>query len=358
MTAGKRKSTRSSAFGSPGRRSHDSSPFYNSRLYQDRASKPPDVYLETTLPSAVTNRILLGSSQDMRAVPDHSIHLVVTSPPYNASKEYDKDLTLDEHRELLRQVFAECNRVLVTGGRACINLANLGRRPYLPLHAYVIQDMLDLGFLMRGEIIWDKGASASSSTAWGSWLSATNPVLRDVHEYILVFSKAGFSRKAGGRNSTLERQDFLELTRSVWQFPAASARQIGHPAPFPLEPPLRLIKLYTFEDEVVLDPFCGSGTTCLAARQLGRRYVGYEINREYQRLAAARLRAPELPGQAPKLPGQADGSPLSTTDQPAGDDTSGGQTGSKPGLHLKHRPACQQVHPWQPQGSERVSRPR
>jgi site-specific DNA-methyltransferase (adenine-specific) len=142
---------------------------------------------------------------------------------------------------------------------------------------------------MRGEIIWNKAASASSSTAWGTWLSATNPVLRDIHEYILVFSKGSFSRQGKSRESTILKDDFLELTKSVWNFPAVSARRIGHPAPFPEELPRRLIELYTFKGDVVLDPFCGSGTTCLAARNSGRHYVGYEIEPEYVKLAEERI---------------------------------------------------------------------
>ena len=225
----------------------------------------------------------------MSELPDYSVHIMVTSPPYNVRKEYDEDLTLGEYRDLLHAVFKETYRVLVTGGRACINVANLGRKPYLPLHALIIQDMLEIGFLMRGEIIWDKAASASPSTAWGSWQSASNPVLRDVHEYILVFSKESFSRNREGKEDTVERQSFLDWTKSVWTFPAVSAKRIGHPAPFPEELPRRLIDLYTFKNDVVLDPFCGSGTTCLAAFRLGRQYIGYEINPEYKQLAEERL---------------------------------------------------------------------
>ncbi len=221
---------------------------------------------------------------------------MVTSPPYNASKEYDQDLTLGEYRQLLQRVMSEAYRVLVTGGRACLNLANLGRKPYLPLHAFLIEDMLNLGFLMRGEIIWDKAGSAGSSTAWGSWLSASNPVLRDVHEYILVFSKGSFSRPADGRVSTIGRDDFLAWTKSVWAFPSVSARQVGHPAPFPEELPRRLIELYTFQGEVVLDPFCGSGTTCVAAARAGRLFVGYDREDAYLELARARLDELHLDG--------------------------------------------------------------
>jgi site-specific DNA-methyltransferase (adenine-specific) len=258
-------------------------------MYDVQPLQEAETFLECPVPDDILNHILLRSSQDMGALPDHCVHLMVTSPPYNASKEYDEDLTLEEYRQLLHGVFKETYRVLVTGGRACVNIANLGRKPYLPLHSMIIAEMLELGFLMRGEIIWDKAASAASSTAWGSWLSAANPVLRDVHEYILVFSKASFQRQSEERESTIKKDDFLAWTKSVWNFPAASARQIGHPAPFPLELPRRLIELYTFKEDVVLDPFAGSGTTCLAARDLGRRYIGYEINPEYHQLAIDRL---------------------------------------------------------------------
>jgi len=288
-TPAERRGTETSSFGSPGRSSHDASAFYSSRMYEGQQPDEVEQFQETRFPAEVLNRILLKSSRRMHDLPDHCVHLMVTSPPYNAQKEYDQDLTLEEYRKLLRDVFEETQRVLVTGGRACINIANLGRKPYLPLHAMIISEMLELGFLMRGEIIWDKGASASASTAWGSWLSAANPVLRDVHEYILVFSKGSFRRPGDGRESTISRDDFLEWTKSVWSFPAVSARQIGHPAPFPEELPRRLIQLYTYKGDVVLDPFAGSGTTCLAARDLGRSYIGYEINPEYHELAQARL---------------------------------------------------------------------
>ena len=284
-----RRKTTSSRFGSPGRVSHDSRPFYGARLYGDLQPAPDRPGVEAPIPPEAVDRILPHTSEDMGELPAGCIHLMVTSPPYNAGKEYDEDLTLDEYRALLRRVFVETHRVLAGGGRACINIANLGRRPYVPLHAFLIQDMLDIGFQMRGEIIWDKGSSASSSTAWGSWRSAANPVLRDVHEYVLVFSKESFSRNADGRSNTIKRQDFLDWTKSVWTFPAASARRVGHPAPFPEELPRRLIELYTFRDDVVLDPFCGSGTTCLAAMRSRRHFVGYEVKPEYVQLAESRL---------------------------------------------------------------------
>jgi len=160
----------------------------------------------------------------------------------------------------------------------------------LPIHSYVIEDMQKIGYLMRGEVIWNKASSASQSFAWGSWLSATNPTLRDIHEYILIFSKDGFARKKPEvRKPTITKEEFMEYTKSIWTFSAERASRIGHPAPFPIELPYRLIQLYTFEDEVILDPFVGSGTTCIAALKTKRRYVAYDNDQKYCELAERRI---------------------------------------------------------------------
>jgi site-specific DNA-methyltransferase (adenine-specific) len=286
-----RKKTSTSSFGTPGRVSHDASKFYTSRLYEGVNGDQDVPEVENPVSVERINRLYCKSSESMDELPDGSVHLMITSPPYNASKDYDEALNLEEYLALLGRVWSETYRVLATGGRACINVANLGRKPYIPLHSYVIQEMQAIGFLMRGEIIWNKAASASPSTAWGSWMSAANPVLRDVHEYILVFSKGRFQRERRGKENTITREQFLEWTKSVWTFPAVSARKVGHPAPFPEELPQRLIQLFTFQGDVVLDPFVGSGTTCLAAAGSGRNYVGYDTNDEYIRLAEERLSA-------------------------------------------------------------------
>jgi site-specific DNA-methyltransferase (adenine-specific) len=289
MTKKSGKRTRTSSYGTQGRVSHDATKFYTSRLYEAVPGENDFEAGENPIPPERLNQIFTKSSESMVELPDHSVHLMITSPPYNASKDYDDDLNLSEYLELLNRVWMETYRVLVPGGRACINIANLGRKPYLPLHSYIIDQMLAIGYLMRGEIIWNKAASASPSTAWGSWKSAANPVLRDVHEYILVFSKGTFRRQREGGESTITKEEFLEWTKSVWTFQAVSARKIGHPAPFPEELPHRLIQLYTFRGDIVLDPFVGSGTTCLAARADGRGYVGYEINPDYAQHARQRL---------------------------------------------------------------------
>jgi len=297
-----RRGTQTSTFGSPGRINHDSTAFYTSRLYEGLPAEKITEYIETPIPPQFLDTIFCKTSENMEELPDNSVHLMVTSPPYNVGKDYDGNLTLQEYRQFLKRVWREVYRTLVPGGRACINIANLGRKPYIPLHAFVVEDMLELGFLMRGEIIWNKASSSSPSTAWGSWLSAANPTLRDVHEYILVFSKGMFSRNnASRKRSTISKEEFLEFTKSVWTFSAESARGVGHPAPFPVELPYRLLQLYTFEGEVILDPFTGSGQAAIAAIKTDRHYVGYEINEDYVKLAERRIQEFRLKFKSPRL---------------------------------------------------------
>ena len=287
----RKNGTKTSVFGSPGRINHDSSKFYNSKLYEGLTNIKNIKCYENQINQKYINKIFCKSSESMSELPDNSVHLMVTSPPYNVGKEYDKNLSLKEYRILLKRVFKEIYRVLVPGGRACINIANLGRKPYLPLHSYIIEDMQEIGFMMRGEILWDKGTSVSPSTAWGSYLKANNPVLRDIHEYILVFCKDTFTRlNSYNRKSTISKKEFLEFTKSIWKFSAERATKVGHPAPFPVELPYRLIQLYTFDDDVVLDPFAGSGSTCIAALKTNRKYIAYEIDKKYCDLAEQRVK--------------------------------------------------------------------
>jgi DNA modification methylase len=206
----------------------------------------------------VVDQVYLRSAEAMSELPGNSVALMVTSPPYHVGKDYDAEGSFEDYLGLLQRVFAEVHRVLEPGGRAAINVANLGRRPYLPLSHRVGAIMDELGFHMRGEIIWRKARGASGSCAFGTWLSARNPVLRDLHEYVLVYSKGRMGRVRTG-TSTIGREEFLRDTLSVWEIPAESAQRVGHPAPFPVELPRRLIELYTFTGDVVLDPFMGSG---------------------------------------------------------------------------------------------------
>jgi len=290
MTSKRRRGTKTSSFGVKGREAHDSTPFYSRKLYGEwEIPKPsPEDLVEKVAPKELLDEVLLGDARYiLKKFPDNCMHLMVTSPPYNVGKEYDEDLTLSEYLDFLGEVMGQVHRVLVWGGRVCFNVANLGRKPYLPLHKYIIDLFEEIGFLMRGEIIWYKGdAVAGSSTAWGTWKSAVNPVLRDTHEYLLVFSKGTFERrKTDGKEDTISRDEFIEFTKSVWNFAPESATNVGHPAPFPIELPYRCIQLYTFKGDVVLDPFVGSGTTCLAAAMTNRHYVGIDIDDKYVKLA-------------------------------------------------------------------------
>ena len=287
------KGTKTSSFGTKGRVVHDSSKFYNSKLYKEIKNNNSDIIVNE-FPNELLNTIIASSCENMKDIPNNSLHLMITSPPYNVSKEYDNDLSLNEYLSLLKNCFTETYRVLVDGGRACINIANIGRKPYIPLSDYVSKIMIEIGFNMRGEIIWNKSAGAGISTAWGSFQSASNPILRDVHEYILIFSKGNYKRERDKeekelRKDNITKEEFIEWTKSVWTMNTESAKRIGHPAPFPEELPNRLIKLFSFTNDIVIDPFMGSGTTAIAAIKNNRNFVGYEINKEYINLANNRI---------------------------------------------------------------------
>jgi len=289
----RRASTSTSSFGVSKREGHDASIYYGSRLYDGIVSSR-EVGEQQELPPTLENTLIVGDSRNLD-LPNNCVQLVVTSPPYNASKAYDEDLSLSEYLELLYDVFAECYRVLAPGGRMVINVANLGRKPYIPLSSHINIMMNQLGFLMRGEIIWDKSASAGSSCAWGSFQSASNPCLRDVHEYLLVFSKGNYklmrekSERTEGRIDTIPRDDFIHHTKSIWSFPTERASRVNHPAPFPVELPKRCIEMYSFAGDIVLDPFNGSGSTCVAAKMTGRTYIGVDLSEEYCDIAQNRL---------------------------------------------------------------------
>ena len=191
--------------------------------------------------------------------------------------------------------------MLEPGGRIAVNVANLGRRPYRSLSADVIRILQDdLGLLLRGEIIWQKAHGAGGSCAWGSFQSAANPVLRDLTERVVVASKGRFDRAISRRERetdelpsrvSIYKDEFMEATTDLWDIPPEQANRVGHPAPFPIELPQRLIDLYTYEDDLVLDPFMGSGTTAVAAVRTDRHYVGYDTDAGYVELAEARITA-------------------------------------------------------------------
>lgn len=298
----RRKPTSTSAFGVSRREGHDSSDFY-ARFSAPALSKDEEVNAAPEF-----DQIYLGDSRVMHQIPDKSVALVVTSPPYFAGKAYEQVVgqggvpaSYIDYLEMLRDVFAECVRVLEPGGRIAVNVANLGRKPYRSLSADIISILQDdLGLLMRGEIIWQKAAGASGSCAWGSFQNSSNPVLRDLTERIVVASKGRFDRalprkvraKRGLPSEvSIFKDDFMDATTDVWELPPESANRVGHPAPFPVELPTRLIQLYTYRHDLVLDPFMGSGTTAIAAVRSERRFVCYDTEESY--VEAARKRVAE-----------------------------------------------------------------
>ncbi|MBW3615610.1 MAG: site-specific DNA-methyltransferase [Actinobacteria bacterium] len=294
-----RRPTRTSSFGVSRRESHDSSAFY-ARFDAPVLSNDAEVR-----PCSVADQLFCGDSRDMAKVPDKSVSLVTTSPPYHASKNYELDVNAGHvpnsyvaYLKMLHDVFAECQRVLEPGGRIAVNVANLGRRPYRSLSKDVWVVLEALGFLPQGEVVWVKGKGASGSAAFGSFARASRPVLRDLTERILIASKGRFERAIPWRKrqelglpweSTISKEDFLAWTLDVWEMRPESARRVGHPAPFPLELPRRLIELYTYRGDVVLDPFMGSGSTAAAAAAADRRYVGFDTDSQYVALAERRV---------------------------------------------------------------------
>ena len=302
----RRRKTETSAFGAGRREGHDASAFY-ARFRPPVLSDDETVNHAEALALHPSSVSIHGSSVET-GLPDNSVALVVTSPPYFVGKEYELAVgdgsdtvpeTYLEFLNLLREVFAECERVLEPGGRIAVNVANLGRKPYRSLSADITASLQDdLGLLLRGEVIWQKGKSSSGSCAWGSFAKATNPVLRDITERVIIASKGRFSRAVSLKDrasqglphvSSLTNDEFVDVTRDVWEIDTESATRVGHPAPFPIELPRRLIELYTYEGDIVLDPLSGSGTTMVAAEQTGRVGLGFDTDVDYVELANKRI---------------------------------------------------------------------
>lgn len=302
-TPARRGGTATSSFGVSRREGHDASAFYG-RFPVPEISNDSEI-----APQACRDELWVGDARDMDScgdVANNSVALVVTSPPYFSGKEYEEAMGQGHvpadyvaYLRMLEAVFAECVRKLEPGGRIAVNVANLGRRPYRSLSADVIAILQDrLGLLLRGEVIWRKARGAAGNCAWGSFQRPSNPVLRDLTERVVIGSKGRFDRAvpAVGRaarglpsEGTAPVDEFLEATTDVWEIPAASATRVGHPAPFPVELPQRLIDLYTYRGDLVLDPFIGAGTTAVAAVRTGRHYVGFDTDAGYIALAEQRI---------------------------------------------------------------------
>jgi len=312
--AQRKRATSTSAFGVSRRENHDASGFYA------RFTAPTVTTDDTVESPGVVDQIYVGDARSMDRVRASSVALVVTSPPYFAGKAYEEELgeghipaTYVEYLTMLEDVFAECVDKLEAGGRIAVNVANLGRKPYRSLSADVIGILQDrLGLLLRGEVVWRKARGAGGNCAWGSFKQPANPVLRDLTERVVIASKGRFDRAVKGparaaaglpNEATLTADEFMDATLDVWELSPESANRVNHPAPFPVELPQRLIDLYTYRGDVVLDPFMGSGTTAVAAVRTGRHYLGYDTDEAYAKAARERV-ATEVDGvlAAPPIP--------------------------------------------------------
>ena len=316
----RRGGTSISSFGVGRREGHDASAFY------ERFPAPEISDDDSIAEHSCRDHLWVGDARDMDAcgdVADNSVALVVTSPPYFAGKEYEEALGEGHvpadylaYLDMLTDVFAECVRKLEPGGRIAVNIANLGRRPYRSLSADVVQILQDrLRLLLRGEVIWVKARGAAGNCAWGSFRGPANPVLRDLTERVVIASKGRLDRarpvaqRADEKlpfEATAPVEEFMEATTDIWEIPPVSATRVGHPAPFPVELPKRLIELYTYRGDLVLDPFMGAGTTAVAALRTGRHYVGFDTDAAYiataEKRIAAELEALAKPPEALEWP--------------------------------------------------------
>lgn len=319
--AGRRVPTSTSNFGVGKRESHDASAFY------ERFTPPALSDDDEIAPHKARDEIWCADARDMDAggdIADGSVALVVTSPPYFAGKAYEEALgeghipaDYVDYLGMLTDVFAECARKLEPGGRIAVNVANLGRKPYRSLSADVIGILERLGLLLRGEIIWRKARGAGGNCAWGSFQRPGNPVVRDVSERVIVASKGRFDRAVSApkraraglpHEGSITVDEFMDATLDVWELAPESAKRVNHPAPFPVELPRRLIELYTYVGDLVLDPFMGAGSTAVAAARTGRHFVGFDTDPAYVAAALDRVatdRSADDAGPEPSGPSQA-----------------------------------------------------
>lgn len=254
------------------------------------------------------HQIILADSRRMPELADESAHLVVTSPPYWSIKDYAHpnqigyDQGYDLYLKSLHGVITQCHRVLYPGCRAAINIGDQylratehGRYRVQPIPADIIGRAREIGFDFMGNIIWQK-ISTTRTTGGGAWMGSTywprDGHITYEHEYIILLRKQGDWPKPTPeqkKKSRLTKQQRSEWFRGIWRIPPDS--QNDHSAKFPVEIPRRLIMMYSFWGETVLDPFLGSGTTALAAQQTGRNSVGYEINPDFKPLIRDKIRS-------------------------------------------------------------------
>jgi DNA modification methylase len=248
--------------------------------------------MKNPLPDKFKNKIITGDSEFvLKEFPDNCVDLIFTSPPYNFGRKYEDyndKKAWQEYFDKLFSIFKKCIRILTHGGRIAVNI-----RPvfsdHMPTHHIISTFFLEQGLIWYGEILWEKNHVCKYST-WGSFKSPSCPYLKYTWEFIEVFAKGTLKHEGNGKQSDIEPREFTKWVYAKWEIAPESRMQIfNHPAMFPEELALRVIKLFSFPGDVVLDPFNGAGTTTLVAKKLGRVYVGIDISQAYCKIAQERL---------------------------------------------------------------------
>lgn len=237
-------------------------------------------------------KILLADTLSTRMIDDESIDLIVTSPPYNldiAYKSFDDSLPYEEYLKFSKQWLRRCLRWLKEDGRMCLNVPlDKNKGGHQSVGADIIEIAKNVGYKYHSTIVWNEG-NISKSSAWGSWLSASSPYVIAPVELIVILYKSTWKKTSGSRKSDISREEFISWTNGIWTFSGERKQKVGHPAPFPVELPKRCIKLFSYVGDTVLDPFMGSGSTVIAAKQNNRNGVGIDIDIDYCQLAMRRI---------------------------------------------------------------------
>ncbi len=250
--------------------------------------------INNELPDKYQDRIIKGDSETvLKDVPDNSVDLVFTSPPYNFGLDYahNKDAHYwEEYFEKLFKVFKECIRVVKYGGRIIVNVQPLFS-DYIPSHHIISGFFIKEKLIWKGEILWEKNNYNCKYTAWGSWKSPSNPYLKYTWEFLEVFCKGDLKKTGLKDDIDISADEFKQWVTGKWSLaPERKMKEYGHPAMFPEKLVERVLKLFSYKRDIVLDPFNGVGTTSVVAHKLGRRYLGIDISDDYCKTARQRLK--------------------------------------------------------------------
>jgi len=252
-----------------------------------KENKAKEIFFETSRIKIINDNVISTGE-----IIENSVDLIVTSPPYNVDIKYNRHndkISYEDYLEFSKKWMTRCFKWLKEDGRFCLNIPlDKNKNGQQSVGADLTTIAKSIGFKYHSTIVWNEG-NISRRTAWGSWLSASAPFVIAPVELIVILHKNGWKKTSGSKISDISRDEFMNWTNGLWTFSGESKKRTGHPAPFPIELPQRCIKLFSYVDDVVLDPFLGSGTTLIAATLNKRKGIGIEVDLEYCKLAKKRL---------------------------------------------------------------------